>query len=245
MTTGASTPIPSSCVSRHKRSNGKPSSVAHRRSSPRCCAGIAVMTTPPEAQVTARSSASNSPARRSSNLPDGDPRHGAVWCSPVALTMVLQYWHAQQNDERLAPFLVSLRHRTLDRTGRPRPGLWWHWGTSPFNTAFAASLGLEAYVARFDTLRELATWTAAGIPVIASISWEPGTLDNAVIAQSSGHLVVVAGFTPTGDVIVNDPAGTPAAGGAVRRIYRGDQFRAAWHRKGHGTVYLIYPPGLA
>ena len=117
-------------------------------------------------------------------------------------------------------------------------------GNWPFNTAFVSSFGLEAYVARFDTLAEIVPWLEAGIPVIASISWERGKLDNAALERSSGHLLIVVGFTTCGDVIVNDPAAIPSVNGSVRRTYRRDQFKQAWQRKGCGTVYLIYPPGM-
>jgi hypothetical protein len=168
---------------------------------------------------------------------------GEVWCSPVALTMVLQYWQARLDDPRLAPFLAPEASAQLTVPGVYDP-VYEGTGNWPFNTAFASSLGLQAYVARFDTLADIVPWLEAGIPVIASISWEPGQLDNAPVAHSGGHLVVVVGFTTCGDVIVNDPAGLTSADIPVRRTYRRDQFKQAWQRKGYGTVYLIYPPGV-
>jgi hypothetical protein len=166
---------------------------------------------------------------------------GEVWCSPVALTMVLHYWYMRQHDERLAAFAAPDAVIRLTVPGVYDP-VYDGTGNWAFNTAFAASYSLDAYVARFSTLGALVPWIAAGIPIIASISWEPGKLDNAAVAHSGGHLVVIVGFTEDGDVIVNDPAALSSDEVGIRRVYARDQFAAAWQRKGYGTVYVIYPP---
>jgi uncharacterized protein YvpB len=204
--------------------------------------GIAVMTTPamrpPMVDLPCPVAPIDVPAISQMELEGGE-----VWCSPVALTMVLQYWQARLDDYRLGPFLAPEASAQLTVPGVYDP-VYDGTGNWPFNTGFASSFGLEAYVARFDTLAEIVPWLEAGVPVIASISWEPGKLDNAAVAHSGGHLVVVVGFTTCGDVIVNDPAGLTSGEIPVRRTYRRDQFKQAWQRKGHGTVYLISPPGM-
>lgn len=53
-----------------------------------------------------------------------------------------------------------------------------------------------------------------------------------------GHLLVVRGFTPEGDVIVNDPAAASDEG--VRRVYKRELFQRAWLDRS-GVVYIIYP----
>jgi hypothetical protein len=167
---------------------------------------------------------------------------GPDLCSAAALTMALQYWYARTHDGRLAPFVAPDATERLTTPGvydRVYDGA----GNWAFNTAFAASLGLEAYVARLNTLAEVAAWTAAGVPVIASIAWGPGDLDDAPIVRSAGHLVVVVGVTPDGDVVVNEPRADTRRREPVRRVYRRAQFKRAWQGKGRGTVYLIYPPG--
>lgn len=169
---------------------------------------------------------------------------GEDWCSAVSLTMVLQYWYAQTGAQELSPFAAADATERLTAPGVHDPR-WGGTGNWPFNTAYAASLGLEAYVARLASLNELAQWTAAGVPVIASISFGRGELNNTPsgFEQSSGHLLVVAGFTEQGDVVANDPRADPALGERVRRIYARDQFERIWQRGPRGTVYLIYPRG--
>jgi hypothetical protein len=58
-----------------------------------------------------------------------------------------------------------------------------------------------------------------------------------------GHLLVIVGFTATGNLVVNDPAADPRSGQSVRREYRRAQFEALWLGSSGGTVYLIYPAG--
>jgi uncharacterized protein YvpB len=165
---------------------------------------------------------------------------GADWCSAVSLTMVLRYWHARTGDSRLEPFKVPDAVERLTAPGVYDP-VWGGTGNWAFNTAFAASLGLEAYVARFTSLAEIGRWIAAGVPVIASIAFGQGELDNTPsgFERSSGHLVVVVGFTERGDVIVNDPRADPGIGESVRRVYPRQQFKSAWQGRSRGAVYLI------
>lgn len=163
-------------------------------------------------------------------------------CSAAALTMILAYWYQQTHDPRLGPFTApdaterltapAIYDRAYDGTG--------NW---TFNTAFATSVGLEAYVARFTSPAELENWVAAGVPIVASLAWEASALDGAPIVRSAGHLIVVVGFTPDGDVIVNDPRHDTRAGARVRAVYRREQFTRAWQTKSRGTVYLIFPDG--
>ncbi len=167
---------------------------------------------------------------------------GPDLCSAASLTMILQYWYAQTRDDRLRPYTASDATERLTTPSVYDP-VYDGAGNWAFNTAFAASLGLEAYVARFNSLAELSRWTAAGVPLVASIAFEPGALEGAPIAASPGHLLVVVGFTDGGDVIVNEPRCDTRTGGQVRHAYRADQFKLAWQSKGRGTVYLIYPPG--
>ncbi len=52
--------------------------------------------------------------------------------------------------------------------------------------------------------------------------------------------MVIRGFDSSGNVVVNDPAGSDES--EVRRVYRRDEFARAWDGSG-GIVYLIYPDG--
>jgi hypothetical protein len=52
--------------------------------------------------------------------------------------------------------------------------------------------------------------------------------------------LVIRGFDPFGNVIVNDPAECDDS--RVRRFYRRDEFARAWFCSGSGGVaYLVYP----
>jgi hypothetical protein len=116
-------------------------------------------------------------------------------------------------------------------------------GNWPFNTAYAAAQGYEAYVARFTSMAQAENWVAAGVPVIISYAWKKNSLDGAPIQSSAGHLAVLVGFDTAGNPIVNDPAA--ATDGDVRRSYNREQLESLWLQHSGGTVYLIYPAGHA
>ena len=165
------------------------------------------------------------------------PGGGEVWCSPTSTSMVLAYWAAVLGRPELDRPVPEVAARTYD------PVYDGH-GNWPFNTAYAARDGLTGYVSRFSSLEQVERWIEAGVPVVASLAWGRGELAHAPVASTDGHLLVVAGFSEGGDVVVNDPAGDPRRGQAVRRTYRREQFEALWLRSG-GTVYLIHPRAQA
>lgn len=151
------------------------------------------------------------------------------WCSPTATAMVLGYWgHSVPVPEAV--------EATYDHT-YAGTGNW------AFNTAWAATYGLEAFVTRLGSLSQVEAWIAAGAPVVISLAFGAGQLPGAPIASSDGHLIVVRGFDSSGDVIVNDPAGRSDSD--VRRVYDRRSLEALWLRSSRGTAYLIHPPGLA
>src|SRR5207248_6234375 len=91
-------------------------------------------------------------------------------------------------------------------------------GNWPFNAAYAATYhGLEAVITRLASLTDAERLVHAGIPVITSQSFLKSELDGAGYG-TAGHLMTVIGFTPSGDVIANDPASPNDA--AVRRVYK-------------------------
>ncbi|HWI61482.1 MAG TPA: peptidase C39 family protein [Symbiobacteriaceae bacterium] len=165
------------------------------------------------------------PKRSQMVFPDG----GEVWCSPTSTSMVMAYWG------------VDLPVPTVVK------GVWDYryngGGNWPFNTAYAGSLGLEGKVARLSSLAEVERWTAAGVPVIASIAFRKGELTGAPISSTAGHLVVIRGFDAAGNVLVNDPAAASDEGVAL--TYNRVEFEAAWLGNSNGVVYLIYPAGWA
>jgi hypothetical protein len=163
---------------------------------------------------------------------------GEAWCSPTSTAMVLGYfgrlpapasysWVGARTD----PWVDEVARRTYD-VAYEGTGNW------PFNTAYAASRGLSAFVTRLRSLSEAETLVAAGIPVTVSVSFPAGGLYGAPISSTAGHLLVIVGFTASGDVVVNDPAAASAAG--VRRTYDRAQLEAAWLGGSGGTAYVIH-----
>jgi hypothetical protein len=172
----------------------------------------------------------NVPKRSQMVFPNG----GNVWCSPTSLTMVMEYWSkiAERPDWNLpVPTAVGgVWDYTYDGAG--------NW---PFNTNYAASLGLQAKVVRMRSLADVEHWTQAGVPVIVSVTYKQGQMDNTPIPSTPGHILVVRGFNAAGDVLTNDPAA--ASDDAVGITYNRLQFEHAWLDKSNGTAYLLYPAG--
>jgi len=160
---------------------------------------------------------------------------GEAWCSPTATSMIMAYWGNMLGLPQLVMPVATVAAGTYDY-------VYGGTGNWSFNTAFAGSYGLTAYVERFMSLDQLEPWIKASVPVAISISFRPGELAGAPISSTPGHLIVVRGFTARGDVIVNDPAaGTDAA---VRMVYQRAQLERSWQGHG-GTAYVMYPPDWA
>lgn len=163
---------------------------------------------------------------------------GQAWCSPTSLSMVLGYYDALPSpanyswvDPRYADPWVDHVARVVYDYGYRGAGNW------AFNTAYAANLTDDAFVTRLGSLREAERFIAAGIPLIASITFSRGELSGAPIGATAGHLVVIAGFTRRGNVVVNDPAAP--ANSSVRRVYDRGEFERAWQGRSSGTVYVV------
>jgi len=177
---------------------------------------------------------------------------GRAWCSPTAVTMVLRYWGVGPSAEELA---MLPDDPTIARGGRadadvvfaalrvfdPNYGA----GNWAFNTAYAATYGLDAAVRVFRSLQDVEALVQQSIPAIISLAWEstdalqPNSLPGASIESSSGHLLVIRGFTEQGDVIVNDPA-SPLGNSDVARIYPRASVERCWINAG-GVAYVIKP----
>ena len=154
------------------------------------------------------------------------------WCSPTSLSMVLARWAQSLNQPEMDLPVPVVAAKVYD-VAHAGTGNW------PFNTAFAGHFsGMRSYVTRFDDLSEVEAWIAAGMPVILSTRWD--WLQPGRPLSPEGHLIVCIGFTPTGDVIVNDPATHSDHGQSIRQIYRRADVIHAW-TKSHNTVYLVYP----
>jgi len=164
---------------------------------------------------------------------------GEAWCSPTSTSMVLGYYRSLPKAKEYSwvpqrhtdPFVDHAARSTYDRAYRGT-------GNWPFNTAYAAPRVGHAFVTRLTSLRQAERLIKAGIPVVASISFSRGGLTGAPISSTNGHLLVIVGFTATGDVVVNDPAASTRAG--VRRTYDRGQFERAWLPTSGGLAYVIH-----
>lgn len=170
---------------------------------------------------------------------------GQAWCSPTSLAMVLGYYQALPSSRQTA-WVGDHGARVVDHLARATYDYRYQGtGNWPFNTAYAATRVEQAFVTRFASLRDVERFIAAGIPVIASITFATGELKGTPIGGTNGHLLVVVGFTDSGDVVVNDPAADPRQGERVRRVYDRGQFEDVWLRRGTsaggsgGLVYVV------
>jgi len=163
---------------------------------------------------------------------------GEAWCSPTSTSMVLSYYDALPRPSSYRWIPAGHPDPWVDAAARATyDAAYGGTGNWPFNAAYAAGLAGDAFVTRLASLTEAERFIAAGIPLVASISFAAGQLDNSPISASNGHLVVIRGFTTTGDVVVNDPAAPTRAG--VERTYDRAQFEDAWLPRSGGLVYVI------
>jgi hypothetical protein len=167
---------------------------------------------------------------------------GEAWCSPTSTAMILKYWGTGPTATDLAAFPgpgyidpeVDYAARYVYDWNYQGAGNW------PDNAAYAARFGLNAFVTRLRSLREAELFTNAGIPLVASIQ---GNLPGFFFKKTSGHLLVIRGFTGTGDVIANDPAVPTDTD--VTKVYGRADFENVWLGGSAGIVYVIYPAGRA
>jgi hypothetical protein len=193
--------------------------------------------------------------RYAQNLHKGDfPEYGGGgenWCSPTSTEMVVEYWGKHPSRVDMAYIPSGTTDPSVDYAARYTYDYAYEGtGNWPFNTAYAARYGLNGHITRLNSLTDLEHYIARGIPVITSQSFEASELDGANYG-TSGHLMVVVGFTKSGDVIVNDPATSSDA--SVRNVYKRRQFENVWLRtKRHtadgkvasgsgGVAYIITP----
>jgi hypothetical protein len=170
---------------------------------------------------------------------------GEAWCSPTSTSMVVAYWKEGPKPSDYSyvyddypnvvdPWIDYAARYTYD----------YHYqgaGNWPFNIAYAGHFGLEGEVTQLHSLAEAEQFIDYGIPLVASIAFQPNKLDGFLFRGTNGHLLVIGGFTAKGDVISYDPASTSDA--TVRHVYDRAQFEKAWMAATGGIVYLIYPPG--
>lgn len=153
--------------------------------------------------------------------PDGGP----IWCSPTSVSMILGFW---KRPVRVPEAAKATYDRTYDGFG--------NW---PFNTAYAATQGLQAMVTRLGSLRDAEAYLQRGLPLALSIRFKAGELPGGPLSWSNGHLLVLTGFDAQGNPVVNDPAAKNDAG--VKRTYPRAVFERLWLNHAGGMAYVMAP----
>ena len=148
-------------------------------------------------------------------------------CSPTSLAMVL----SGLGEPRA---VAEVAARVFDHGAQ----IYGNWS---LNVAFAGELGLEATVRRARSLRFLEDEVVAGRAVIVSQRFGPGELPQSPLPETKGHLLVVIGFSTSGEVVVHDPAADPSLGESIRRVYPRAAFAASWLERAAGIAYQIQP----
>ena len=145
-------------------------------------------------------------------------------CSPTSTSMVLQYYGIDRTTLENATAIYD-----------PQYDMFGNWGRA---VARAGELGLDAYLMRFRNWDQVHQMIARGVPVIASIRFRKGEVKGFLYEFTKGHLLVIRGFKPNGDVIVNDPARKDKGNGVV---YSADELAKAWFNHG-GVGYIFEKP---
>lgn len=146
-------------------------------------------------------------------------------CSPTSVAMVLGYFGAAVDHERLA---AEVFHPGLDRYG-----VW------PAAVRAAGRHGVMGYLLRFPNWTSAAWCLGRGLPIVASVRYVAGELTGAAVSETAGHLLVLTGYEDD-VVLVNDPAAPDAAG--VARRYRLDELTRVWLDR-TGVGYVFFRPG--
>ena len=163
---------------------------------------------------------------------------GEAWCSPTSVSMVLGGLGRLPSEQEYSWVPADHPDRWVDHAARSHYDYGYDGaGNWSFSAAYAAGHADAAFVTRLRSLREAERFVAAGIPLVASVRFGAGELSGAPISATDGHLLVIVGFTDSGDVVVNDPA-APHNGSVVRTYKRGE-FENAWIPKSGGLVYVV------
>lgn len=176
---------------------------------------------------------------------------GDAWCSPTSSEMITEFWGDGPSAADMSWVDPSYADPSVDYAARSTYDYAYQGtGNWPFNAAYAAHYGLDAEVVQLPSVDDLETLVKAGIPVAISVAFDNGELTGSGYG-TAGHLMVVAGFTATGDFIVDDPFSPSDA--AVHHVYQRSQLENIWLRtywtrsdgttgSGSGGVAYLYKP---
>ena len=165
---------------------------------------------------------------------------GEAWCSPTSTAMVVAFHGAGPTPDELEAF-PGPRYDDPQVVYAARYTYDWNYkgaGNWPANVAYATRFGLDGFVTRLRSLNEAQRFLDVSIPLVASIN---GELPGFLLGRTNGHLLVIRGFQPNGDVITNDPA--VKTDPEARKTYRRADFERVWLGGSGGVVYVIYPRG--
>lgn len=168
---------------------------------------------------------------------------GEAWCSPTSTSMVVASWgtgptpedYDWVDDSIVDPFVDHAARMTYDYNYQGA-------GNWPFNTAYASTFGLDGFVTRLRSMDEVQSFIGAGIPLVVSLAMKKNEVPGAGYT-TNGHLLVVVGFTATGDAVINDPFAPTNAD--VRKVFSRAEFENAWLNTSGGVVYVIHPSNVA
>jgi len=105
----------------------------------------------------------------------------------------------------------------------------------------AAHYGARGYVDRFRSWEKVREELEQGHPVVASIRFDRGELEDPPYNYTSGHLLVVRGLTGNGGVITNDPTLAKENRGDGY-VWNAEDLAKAWFGRG-GVGYVITADG--
>ncbi|SEO05044.1 C39 family peptidase [Actinacidiphila rubida] len=176
---------------------------------------------------------------------------GDAWCSPTSNEMIDEFWGAGPTAADMSWVDPSYADPSVDYAARETYDYRYQGtGNWPFNAGYASHFGLDAEVVQLRSADDVEQLVAAGIPVALSVAFDNGELTGSGYG-TAGHLMVVVGFTASGDFIVNDPFS--ASDAQVRHVYARSQLENIWLRTywtradgttGHGSggvAYVITP----
>jgi hypothetical protein len=147
-------------------------------------------------------------------------------CSPTCVAMVLEMFGVVVDTAQISRLVLDPDH-----------GIYGNWSR---NVQAAAHFGARGYVDRFRSWDHVRRALETGSPIIAAIRFDRGELEQPPCEYSSGHLLVVRGFTADGDIICNDPVLNTEKGGNGC-VWKAKDLATAWFDRG-GVGYVLTPP---
>lgn len=143
-------------------------------------------------------------------------------CSPTSLAMALNALGKKADPLQTASSVYDDRARI--------------YGNWTLNAAYAARLGFEAFVTRFQRLSQLEDFLTKDSLILATVAYKRRELSGAAVPQTAGHLVLLCGWE-NGKIRVADPAA--ATDREVVRFYDAAEFARVWLKHKRGAAYLV------